>query len=158
MRAYDIRGIVGETLNTEDAYALGYKFSCFVKKTNIPRVVVGYDGRLSSTLLNSELIRGLVDAGSSVTSIGLCPSPMLYYADKVLSADGAIMITGSHNPSNYNGFKMLVRGKAFMVIAFLNWQNYNKKGIANKGRVKNFNIYESYLIEITKDIENLIKI
>ena len=62
--------------------------------------------------LNKELIRGLVDAGSHVTSIGLCPSPMLYYADKVFNADGAIMITGSHNPSNYNGFKMLVRGKS----------------------------------------------
>ena len=60
MRAYDIRGIVGETLNSSDAYALGYKFSSFVrKKCDIPRVVVGYDGRLSSTLLNSELIKGL---------------------------------------------------------------------------------------------------
>ena len=85
LRAYDIRGIVGETLNSEDAYSLGFKFSCYVrKKNNISSIVVGYDGRLSSKLLNAELIRGLVDAGSHVTSIGLCPSPMLYYADKIL--------------------------------------------------------------------------
>ena len=129
LRAYDIRGIIGETLNTEDAYALGYKFSCFVRKKNISRVVVGYDGRLSSTLLNAELTRGLVDAGSHVTSIGLCPSPMLYYADKVLNSDGAIMITGSHNPANYNGFKMLVRGKSLYGDRILKLANYNKKGL-----------------------------
>ncbi len=156
LRAYDIRGVIGETLNTEDAYALGYKFSCFVrKKTNIPRVVVGYDGRLSSTLLNSELIRGLVEAGSNVTSIGLCPSPMLYYADKVFNSDGAIMITGSHNPANYNGFKMLVRGKSLHGDSILKLANYNKKGLFYKGKVQSFNINESYIIEITKNIESL---
>ena len=113
LRAYDIRGIVGETLNTADAYLLGVKFSSYVRKKNdIPRIVVGYDGRLSSKLLSTELIKGLQDAGANVINIGLCPSPVLYFADKVLKADGSIMITGSHNPSNYNGFKILIAGKS----------------------------------------------
>ena len=78
-------------LNTEDAYTIGFKFSCYVlEKNNISKIVVGYDGRLSSKLLNTELIRGLVDAGSHVTSIGLCPSPMLYYADKILKQTGLL--------------------------------------------------------------------
>ena len=85
LRAYDIRGVIGETLNSEDAYFLGLKFSSYIrKKTQTSRVVVGYDGRLSSKLLNMQLIKGLVDAGSYVTSVGVCPSPMLYYADKIL--------------------------------------------------------------------------
>ncbi len=156
LRAYDIRGIIGETLDTKDAYALGCKFSCYIrKKNNIPRVVVGYDGRLSSQLLNKELIRGLVDAGSNVTSVGLCPSPMLYFADKVFSADGSIMITGSHNPSNYNGFKMMVGGKSIHGNEILRLANYNINSPSHKGKVKNFKIEDSYIIEITKDIESI---
>jgi len=156
LRAYDIRGIIGETLNTEDAYTIGFKFSCFVrKKNNISKIVVGYDGRLSSKLLNTELIRGLEDAGSHVTSIGLCPSPMLYYADKILRADGSIMITGSHNPSNYNGFKMMVYGKSLFGNDILKLAKFNAKGLSHKGTVKKFKIDESYLIKITEDIKNI---
>ena len=130
-----------ETLSAKDAYNLGFKFSCYTCQNNIPpQIVVGYDGKLSSALLNAELIRGLVDAGSYVTSIGLCPSPILYYADRVLSSDGAIMITGSHNPANYNGFKMLVGGKSLYGDSILKLANYNKKGLAHKGQVKSFNI------------------
>ena len=155
LRAYDIRGVVGETLNTEDAYALGYKFSCYARKKNkISRIVVGYDGRLSSKLLHKELTRGLVDAGSQVTSIGICPSPMLYYADKVLKTDGAIMITGSHNPSNYNGFKMTVGGKSLYGKEILRLSGYEKKGLIKKGSVKKFKIENSYILEITKDIDH----
>ncbi len=156
LRAYDIRGIIGETLNTEDAYSIGFKFSCYVReKNNISRIVVGYDGRLSSKILNAELIRGLVDAGSHVTSIGLCPSPMLYYADKILRADGSIMITGSHNPSNYNGFKMMVHGKSLYGNDILKLANYNAKGLIQKGIVKSFKIDESYLMKITEDIKDI---
>jgi len=155
LRAYDIRGIIGETLNTEDAYALGYKFSCFVRKKKTSRVVVGYDGRISSKLLNSELIRGLVDAGSNVTSVGLCPSPMLYFAEKVLRPEGAIMITGSHNPSNYNGFKIIVNGKSLHGNGILKLANYTAKGLPDKGQAKSFKIDESYLMKVTDDLKNI---
>ena len=108
IRAYDIRGIVSDTLHVKDAYLLGRKFAndIFEKFRNL-RIVVGYDGRLSSPTLEKELILGLKDGGAEVTRIGLCPSPMLYFASKTLDSDGAIMITGSHNPAQYNGFKIL---------------------------------------------------
>jgi len=156
LRAYDIRGVIGETLNSEDAYFLGLKFSSYVrKKIKTSRVVVGYDGRLSSKLLNTQLIRGLVDAGSYVTSVGVCPSPMLYYADKILRADGSIMITGSHNPSNYNGFKMIVGGKSIYGDEIQKLANYNETQISQKGISKSFKIDDSYILEITKDINNI---
>ena len=156
LRAYDIRGVIGETLNSEDTYFLGLKFSSYIrKKKKISRVVVGYDGRLSSKLLNTQLIRGLVDAGSYVTSVGVCPSPMLYYADKILRSDGSIMITGSHNPSNYNGFKMIVGGKSIYGDEIQKLANYNESQISQKGISQNFKIDDSYILEITKDIKNI---
>ena len=107
-RAYDIRGIVGETLSVRDAYFIGYNFAKKVKKKfNSLNIIVGYDGRLSSPILEKNLIQGLLNAGSNVTRISVCTSPMLYFASERLRVDGAIMITGSHNPSNYNGFKSI---------------------------------------------------
>ena len=156
LRAYDIRGIIGETLSTNDSYNLGYKFSCYTRNGKYAsRVIVGYDGRLSSKLLHNRLIQGLIDAGSIVTSIGLCPSPVLYYANKVMNADGAIMITGSHNPANYNGFKMLVRGNSLYGKFIHQLVNTEKEGLKQKGVLYKYNIEESYLIEITKEIKNI---
>jgi phosphomannomutase len=113
LREYDIRGIVGETLSEADAYALGRSFAAMVseKKAN-PTVAVGYDGRLSSPMLEAALVRGLVDAGAQVKRIGLGPTPMLYFAAVHLQADGGIMVTGSHNPPTHNGFKMVAFGKS----------------------------------------------
>ena len=94
MRAYDIRGIVGDTLNGKDAYYLGYKFSCFTSKNGKPsRVVVGYDGRLSSKSLHKHLLEGLINAGSTVTSSGFMSTlPLLYSASiEIANSDGAIM-------------------------------------------------------------------
>jgi len=103
-REYDIRGVVGETLFPETAYKLG---QAFIEKGE---VCVGYDGRLSSKEIEEALIEGLTSVGINVVKIGLCPTPMLYYTAHKLNTDGAIMITGSHNPPNHNGFKMM-RGK-----------------------------------------------
>ncbi|MEC6997727.1 MAG: phosphomannomutase/phosphoglucomutase [Pseudomonadota bacterium] len=156
LRAYDIRGIIGETLSANDSYNLGYKFSCYTRRGDkASRVIVGYDGRLSSKLLHKRLIQGLIDAGSTVTSIGLCPSPVLYYANKVMNADGAIMITGSHNPANYNGFKMLAGGNSLYGKFIHELVNTKKKGLKQKGVLYKYNIEESYLIEITKEIKNI---
>ena len=133
LRAYDIRGIIGETLSANDSYNLGYKFSCYTRRGDkASRVIVGYDGRLSSKLLHKRLIQGLIDAGSTVTSIGLCPSPVLYYANKVMNADGAIMITGSHNPANYNGFKMLAGGNSLYGKFIHELVNTKKKDLNKK--------------------------
>lgn len=113
LREYDIRGIVGETLGEADAYAIGRSFATLVKRGGGGEVAVGYDGRESSPILEAALIRGLNESGCNVVRVGLGPTPMLYYSEAVLDVDGGIMITGSHNPANYNGFKMVMFGSAF---------------------------------------------
>ena len=107
LREYDIRGIVGETLGEADAYAIGRGFATRVRREGGTRVVVGWDGRVSSPTLAAELVRGLTDSGVDVVRVGLGPTPMLYYAENILEADGGVQVTGSHNPAEYNGFKMV---------------------------------------------------
>jgi len=113
LREYDIRGIVGKTLGTADADAIGRGFGTRVRRAGGTRVAVGYDGRLSSPELEAALIGGLTAAGVDVVRIGMGPTPMLYYAEATLEVDGGIEITGSHNPSDYNGFKMVLQHKPF---------------------------------------------
>lgn len=114
LREYDIRGIIGETLGDADAYAIGRGFATLISRAGGKTVVVGYDGRVSSPVLEAALIRGLNDSGVDAISVGMGPTPMLYYAEAVLEeVDGGIQITGSHNPANYNGFKMVFQGRPF---------------------------------------------
>ena len=113
LREYDIRGIYGETLGEADAYAVGRTFGTLTRRGGGSKVAVGRDGRVSSPSLEAELVRGLTEAGVDVVRVGLGPTPMLYYAEAELDVDGGIQITGSHNPANYNGFKMVLFGQAF---------------------------------------------
>ena len=113
MREYDIRGIMGETLFAADAEALGRVFGALLLRGGDGTCCVGYDGRLSSPELEAALVHGLVDSGIVVNRVGCGPTPMLYYATHTLQAGGGIMVTGSHNPSNHNGFKMVMRGLPF---------------------------------------------
>ena len=113
LRAYDIRGIVGDTLHDQDAYMIGLGFAASLRQTGGTSVVIGRDGRLSSPDLAAALARGLVDGGMTVTDIGTGPTPKLYFADIHLNTDGAIQVTGSHNPPTHNGFKMVRGHKPF---------------------------------------------
>jgi phosphomannomutase len=118
LREYDIRGIIGETLGEDDAYAIGRGFATLLRRDAGDdarlTVAVGYDGRLSSPALEAALIAGLNDSGVDAVSVGLGPTPMLYFAECVLEeVQGGIQITGSHNPANYNGFKMVFQGRPF---------------------------------------------
>lgn len=113
LREYDIRGIIGETLGELDAEAIGRGFGTEVRRAGGSKVVVGYDGRHSSPQLEKALVRGLVLTGCDVVRIGLGPTGMLYFAVSDLSADGGVMITGSHNPPDYNGFKMQLKDRPF---------------------------------------------
>lgn len=113
LREYDIRGIIGETLGEADAYAIGRGFATLVARAGGKSVVVGYDGRTSSPVLEAALVRGLNDSGIHAVRVGEGPTPMLYYAEAVLEVDGGIQITGSHNPANYNGFKLVFEGGPF---------------------------------------------
>jgi len=113
LREYDIRGIVGQTLHPSDAFAIGRCFGSIVARGGGKKVAVGYDGRLSSPEMEAALVAGLKACGLEVARIGCGPTPMLYFAAYALGADGAAMVTGSHNPSNYNGFKMMLGKKPF---------------------------------------------
>src|ERR1044072_636416 len=113
LREYDIRGIVGETLAEGDAEAVGRTFGTLVRRSGGSKVAVGKDGRVSSPGFEQALVRGLMASGVDVVRIGLGPTPMLYFAEAELGVDGGIMITGSHNPASYNGFKMVLGHGAF---------------------------------------------
>ncbi len=113
LREYDIRGIVGRTLHPADAFAIGRCFGSILARNGGKTVAVGFDGRLSSPSLEPELVRGLVACGLEVLRVGLCPTPMLYYTATTVETSGAVMVTGSHNPPDYNGFKMMLGRKPF---------------------------------------------
>ena len=118
LREYDIRGVVNENLTTNTAYSIGRTFghvvcSKFAKK----KIAVGYDGRLTSPSLHQALCKGLLDSGANVFSIGMCTTPMTYFAHYHLQTDAAVMVTGSHNPPEYNGFKMVLDNHSFFADA-----------------------------------------
>jgi phosphomannomutase len=113
LREYDIRGIVGKTLGPADATAIGRGFATLVRRAGGTRVAVGRDGRTSSVELETALVEGLTASGVDVVRIGLGPTPMLYYAEATLEVDAGIQITGSHNPAEYNGFKMVLQHRPF---------------------------------------------
>ena len=114
LREYDIRGIIGETLGPDDARAIGRCFATLLREAGGSKVAVGYDGRISSPTLEHALVEGLTASGCDVVRIGMGPTPMLYYAEASdEEIDGGIQITGSHNPANYNGFKMVFQGRPF---------------------------------------------
>ena len=113
LREYDIRGVVGDTLSIADAYAIGRSFGTNLARDGGNKVAVGYDGRLSSVDMAKSLVCGLNDAGITALRVGRGPTPMLYFSVYHLPADAGIMVTGSHNPPDYNGFKMMLGKRPF---------------------------------------------
>ncbi len=110
-KAYDIRGVTPTTINDEVAFALGKAFGAAALAANEKAVAVGRDGRLSGPTLAAALIRGLATSGVDVIDVGMVTTPMLYFAANTLCTSG-IQVTGSHNPKDYNGFKMVLAGRA----------------------------------------------
>jgi phosphomannomutase len=108
LREYDIRGIYGDTLFDDDAYDIGRAFGTLMVRSNLKKVCVGHDCRNSSFPLARNLARGLISAGAEVISLGLCHTPLVYYSVNKFNLDAGVMITGSHNPPEYNGFKMVL--------------------------------------------------
>ena len=109
-REYDIRGVYGEDLSAEVAYLIGKAFGTKLKELNISSTVVGYDNRLSSVELEENLVKGLVETGAHVKRLGLVTTPMCYFAANHLGTNCSMMITASHNPKEYNGFKFSYNG------------------------------------------------
>lgn len=159
LREYDIRGIIGETLGPDDARAIGRGFATMLAEAGGSKVAVGYDGRVSSPLLEHALIEGLTASGMDVVRIGMGPTPMLYYAEASADdVDGGIQITGSHNPANYNGFKMVFQGRPFFGADI---QELGRRGAEGEwadgsGEVESRDVIDAYierLIEALNGVE-----
>lgn len=155
LREYDIRGIVGGTVHPADAYAIGRTLGTLVRRKGGKRVVLGYDGRLSSPELSAACIEGLTSAGIDVTNIGLAATPMLYFAVFHLDADGGIMITGSHNPPDYNGFKMMMGKKSFFGADIQTLGAMAAKGDweSGQGKSEKKDILADYAARLLRDVK-----
>jgi phosphomannomutase len=154
LREYDIRGIVGKTLHPADARAIGRSFGTRVARGGGRKVALGYDGRLSSPGLQEACVEGLRAAGIDVVRIGLCATPMLYFAVYELNADGGIMITGSHNPPDYNGFKMMLGKKAFYGADIQQLGEMSAAGdvASGSGSVSEHSIKDAYVARVLRDV------
>jgi phosphomannomutase len=161
LRSYDIRGVFEKTLKIDDAFMLGYFFGITLKKQKRekehPLVVIGMDGRISSPLLEEKLNEGLIKSGCEVYRIGLGPTPMLYFASHYFSADGAIQVTGSHNPKDYNGFKIVLNQNSFFGEDIQNLGALAKRGHAAtyKGFSKNVTINDHYIKKLIEPLKNI---
>ncbi|MEN0073785.1 MAG: phosphomannomutase/phosphoglucomutase [Paracraurococcus sp.] len=157
LREYDIRGIVGQTLQPEDAFAIGRCFGSLVHRAGGTKVAVGYDGRLSSPDLEPQLVAGLRACGLEVIRVGLVATPMLYFAAYHFSTDGAVMVTGSHNPPDYNGFKMMLGKKPFYGQQIQEIGRMAREGdvvpVSTEGHDRQTDIMEAYVARLLKDYD-----
>jgi phosphomannomutase len=155
-KAYDIRGIVPATLTEEVAEALGRAFGTIARREGEQSVAVGRDGRLSGPALSAALVRGLVASGVDVVDVGMVTTPMLYFAASTLCTSG-IQVTGSHNPKDYNGFKMVLAGRAIYgeeiqsLRKMMETSGWDRP--AKGGTIRNVNIFAPYRDRIVGDIK-----
>ncbi|HEU0118841.1 MAG TPA: phosphomannomutase/phosphoglucomutase [Alphaproteobacteria bacterium] len=162
IREYDIRGVVGKTLHIADATALGRVYGTMVKRAGGDHIMVGYDGRTHSPDFEAALVEGLISTGVRVERIGLGPTPMLYFATYHANASAGIMVTGSHNPPDQNGFKMLmakhlkgggpIYGDAIKKLASMAEAGDYEKG---QGSEKKIDVREAYVARLLKDFKTL---
>ena len=154
LREYDIRGIVGKDLFSQDALLLGKAIGTRSASSEHKTVIIGYDGSHTSPEMRHFLIEGLISTGIKVIDIGLVPTPMLYYAACTIDNDYAIVITASHNPSEYNGFKFTKAGKSFFGadIKTIAKEAMSSNFVKGTGSIEGINITEKYLDRITEDI------
>jgi phosphomannomutase len=158
LREYDIRGVVGQTLSSADARAIGRAYALTLAEAGGHRVAVGYDGRLSSPELEEALVDGLVIEGADIVRIGRGPTPMLYYAAATRAVDGGIMVTGSHNPPDHNGFKFVFQGKPFYGAAIQRLGEIALRFSAPhraRGRITEYAIRDEYVERLARDYDGV---
>ena len=153
-RAYDIRGIVGESLTADTVYRVGRALAAQARECGNQRAVVGGDGRLTTEMLRRGLLRGLCDGGVDVVDIGRVPTPLLYYATHVLETGTGVMITGSHNPPEYNGLKMMIGGATLAEerIQRLRERILRSEFSAGTGALSKADLIEHYIERVTGDV------
>ncbi len=153
LREYDIRGVVGDTLHEADARALGRSYAAIAVQEGARSVAVGRDGRTHSQAMEDALVDGLTAGALDVVRVGMGPSPMLYFAAATLGVDGGIQVTGSHNPADYNGFKMSLNGRSLFGAEI---QKIGQRAAAGEwsdgaGRVSDEDVREAYVAALLKD-------
>jgi len=154
-KAYDIRGIVPSTVTEQVAEGIGKAFGTIARLEGETSVAVGRDGRLSGPSLSAALVRGLACAGLDVVDVGMVTTPMLYFAANTLCTSG-IQVTGSHNPRDYNGFKMVMRGRAIYgeeIQAIKRMMESETWVESPAGNIKNVNVFAPYRDRIVGDIK-----
>jgi len=153
-RAYDIRGIVGKTLDTDIAYHIGQAVGSQATAQGEKGIVIGADGRLSSPELSAALIQGIRDSGQDVVNLGTVPTPLVYFATHCMEASSGVMITGSHNPADYNGFKIVIGGITLSTDAIqaLYQRIISNNFTSGNGDLDNVTIIDHYMEHIVNDI------
>ncbi len=153
-KAYDIRGVVGKTLDANVARQIGKAFGSAVLARGEKSVVIGRDGRLSGPALSAALAEGLQATGIDVIDLGMVATPLVYFATHVLNARSGIMVTGSHNPPDYNGFKMVLAGEAIYgdTIQSLYHTILTQHFAQGQGNYQHHDIRATYLDRIISDI------
>lgn len=155
-REYDIRGVYSKDIDEEIAYLIGRGFGTKLKELNIDSTVVAYDNRLSSPVIEKNLVNGILECGINVKRLGLATTPMCYFAANYLETNCSMMITASHNPKEYNGFKFSYNGihNAYGDSVREIYEIINKGEFATgKGTVQNVNIEDAYIDLILNKIE-----
>ncbi len=155
LREYDIRGVVGREVHAADARAIGRSFGTMVRRNGGKRVALGYDGRLSSPELAAALTEGLTAAGIDVLSVGMVSTPMLYFSVYHLDTDAGLQITGSHNPPDYNGFKMMMGKKSFFGEEIQKLGAIAAKGDweSGQGKVEKKDVLAAYAERLLRDVK-----
>lgn len=154
-RAYDLRGIYPEQINEETAYLLGQSFGTYVQRNGTKEVLVAYDNRVSSPILESRLVSGLISTGVNVIRLGISTTPMFYFARVNLNKWAGIMITASHNPKEYNGFKISFTNVGNAAgEEIVDFKNFTLEGnfITGNGSISEYNIVSEYVDLITKNL------
>lgn len=154
-RAYDIRGIIGSQLDEDAFYSIGLALSCLLLENNRAQIFVARDGRLSSEYLLNALKAGLLESGIDVFDLGTIATPVLYYATHTQKVDSGIIVTGSHNPADYNGIKIVLAGNTLVKADIENIYHriQSKQRTIGEGQYSEFNILAHYIARITNAIK-----
>lgn len=156
-RAYDIRGVFGKTLSEEAVFLIGKGFGSFAREKGVKEIAIARDGRISGPILAKALANGILASGCHVVDLGMAPTPVLYYATHILGDHSGIMLTGSHNPPDYNGIKMVLNGSMFAAERI---QALYERIIANRfsevkeqGQFRKLNLVEEYIDQMSQTIK-----
>lgn len=156
-RAYDIRGIIGEELDENSFYSIGLAVACRLSELNRQKIFIARDGRLTSSSLAAALKQGLLDSGIDVIDLGAVATPVMYFATATSDTDCGLMVTGSHNPANYNGIKLVLAGKTLVQEDINNLYNLvtqaKRLPAQRQGQETSHDIMPQYVQRITSDIQ-----